>query len=52
MGIVVCDINIGMIILYWLVWKNDNGNALILPDFVLELNDMINDIIKELSLLT
>jgi hypothetical protein len=39
-------LNIKMIILYWLIWKNDNGDIHMLSDFVLVLNDMIDDVIK------
>jgi len=35
-----------MIILYWLIWKNDNCDIHMLSDFVLVLNDMIDDVIK------
>jgi hypothetical protein len=40
------ELNIRMIILYWLIWKNDNGDIHMLSDFVLVLNDMIDDVIK------
>jgi len=40
------ELNIRMIILYWLIWKNDNGDIHMLSDFVLVLNDMIYDVIK------